>query len=50
MKVLDIENIHTLSIKVTEKIAKKNLLKFIRTTIFNSELSFSKTSHFYFYY
>jgi hypothetical protein len=50
MHILDIKNIHTLSIKVTEKIAKKNLLKFIRTAIFNSELSFSKTSHFYFYY
>jgi hypothetical protein len=50
MQILDIENIHTFSIKVTEKIAKRNLLKFIRTTIFNSEVSFSKTSHLYFYY
>ena len=50
MKILDIENISTLSIKVTEKIEKRNLLKFIRTTIFNSEVTFSKNSYFYFYY
>ncbi|MDB4257415.1 hypothetical protein N9818_01050, partial [Arcobacteraceae bacterium] len=50
MQILDIGNIHTLSIKVTEKIEKRNLLKFIRTTIFNSELSFSKNSYFYFHY
>lgn len=50
MKILDIKNISTLSIKVTEKIAKKNLLQFIRTSILHSELPFSKTSYFYFNY
>jgi len=50
MKILDTQKISHLSIKVSEKISHKNVLKFLRTSILNSTLSFNKTSHFYYTY
>jgi len=50
MKLLNASEINTLSIKVTEKIHKKNLFKFLRTNILNSELSYTKNSFFYYTY
>lgn len=48
IQILDANNIQTLSIKVTEPINKKQLLKFLRTSIVNSDISFSKQSCFYY--
>lgn len=50
MKLLNASEINTLSIKVTERIHKKNLFKFLRTNILNSELSYTKNSFFYYTY
>lgn len=50
MKLLNANEIATLSIKVTEEIHKKNLFKFLRTNILNSELSYTKNSSFYYTY
>jgi len=50
MRKLTTEEIHTLSIKVTEEINRKNLYKFVRTAILNSDFPFSKNTHYSFYY
>jgi len=50
MKILDAKDIFSFSIKVSEEITPKNLLNFIRTSIQNSELPFSKQTFFSFYF
>jgi len=50
MKILDTHKISSLSIKVSENIHKKNLLKFLRTSILNSSLCYTKNSFFYYTY
>jgi hypothetical protein len=42
------DNIQTLQIKVTERISKKNILKFIRTSIEHSDLIFDPQDSFYY--
>jgi len=50
MKILDAHSLSTISIKVSEEIEAKNLLRFLRTTILNSQLLFTKESCFSYYY
>ena len=50
MKTLNTNEIITLSIKVTEEIEEKSLHNFLRTSILNSNLFFSKNTYYYFYY
>ena len=50
MKTLNTNEILTLSIRVSEKIANKNLHNFIKSSIINSNLYFSKNTYYYFYY
>ena len=50
MKILNINDIQTLTIKVTEEINPKNLHLFLKTSILNSGLPFSKNSFYYYFY
>jgi len=50
MKILNINDIQTLTIKVTEEINPKNLHLFLKTSILNSGLPFSKKSFYYYFY
>lgn len=50
MKILNTNEISTLSIKVTEEITKKSLHNFLKTSISNSNAFFSKNTYYYFYY
>jgi len=50
MEILNINEISTLSIKVTEEITKKSLHNFLKTSIKNSNSYFSKNTYYYFYY
>lgn len=50
MKTLNTNDISTLSIKVTEEIAKRNIHTFLKTAISNSDLFFSKNTYYYYYY
>lgn len=50
MRKLNADEIHTLSIKVTEEINTKNLHKFVRTAILNSDFPFSTNTSYSFYY
>lgn len=50
MKILNADEIFTLSIKVTEPIEKRYLLSSLRTAIKNSAVAVSKNCHFQFYY
>jgi len=49
-KVIDSKYIKTFSIKTTEQINKKYLLKFLRTNILNSDIKISINDRFYYYY
>jgi len=50
MKTFNTNEISTLSIKVTEEISKRNIHAFLKTTISNSNVFFSKNTYYYFYY
>lgn len=50
MKILDAKDILSLSIEVTEEIASKSLLDFLRNAILESGHSCSKQTMFYYYY
>lgn len=50
MKTLNTSEISTVSIKVTEEIESRSLHNFLRTSITNSNLFFSKYTQYYFYY
>lgn len=48
MKVIDSTNIQTLSIKVSEKINKKNVFDFIKTNLMNSDVVITSNTYYYF--
>jgi len=50
MKILTVDDISTLSVKVTEKIEEKNLHNFIRTAIINSDFIITKYYYYHYYY
>lgn len=48
LKIIDISEIQSFSIKVTEEISDKYLLEFVRTSIVNQQLYITKYSRFYY--